>query len=440
MIGGERGSSGDSASVDAWSLVPGEPLLRELSIQMTSPYRIWRKCRDGGLRVDQLQLKDFFGVVVIAPSVPACYQALGAIHSRYRSCGEMRDYISTPKPNRYQSLHTTVIGPSTQQVALAIRTPRMHTLAETGVVTLWQTAGLSKPWASANERHARWLSSLRGISETTTSADDYIELTQMELFPDQLFCLTPRGDTVALPRGGTPLDFAYAIHSRVGHTCSRAVVNGVPRSLYAPLRNGDLVEIVTDATAEPAAEWEVAVVSGKARAEIRRFLNAKRRGERAALGRTLLRESLGDAGLARAADAALLLAARALPQCASFRHVADLELAVADGRVPLKKLIAIVRRNEGRAGAARRQAATPTAASRRAATSRRAARQGRRRPPRAQRRRAALPRGWTRAPVPPPRRAARRAPPPACTSSSEPRDSKGSSPCATARRRPRRRG
>ena len=217
----------------------------------------------------------------------------------------MRDYISTPKPNHYQSLHTTVIGPQQQMVGLMIRTSEMHLLAELGVVSLWQ-GELEYPWRSAHEYHSGWISSLRGVAESAASPDDFMELTQMELFPDQVFCLTPKGDTIRLPKGGTPLDFAYAIHSKIGSKCTRALVNGKPQPIFYSLNNGDLVEIVTSPNQVPSDEWEEIVVTGRARAEIRRSLNARRRQASEMAGRRLVQRALSATQLTGTSEVELL--------------------------------------------------------------------------------------------------------------------------------------
>ena len=176
-------------------------------------------------------------------------------------------------------------------IGLMIRTGEMHLLAELGVVSLWQ-GELEYPWRSAHEYHSGWINSLRGVAEAANSPDEYMELTQMELFPDQVFCLTPKGKTIRLPKGGTPLDFAYAIHTDLGNTVVSAIVNGKPQPLHCRLNNGDLVEIVTSPSQHPAPRWEDIVVTGKARAEIRRVLN--QRGRQAAVinGRRMLSRAM----------------------------------------------------------------------------------------------------------------------------------------------------
>ena len=287
-----------------------------------APYRVWLRRRQ--LTHWSPNLRDFFHFVLVLDSKPECYRALGVVsrrrrprpplapapvppppdpaaqlllrlqvHETWRALGNFKDYISTPKPNAYQSLHTTVLGPKAQQIDVFLRTRQMDEVAQEGVVAYWRAQEHSGGAQLADgEIDGRWLDVLRGISSAADSADDFIEAARMELFPDQVFCFTPRGDLIQLPRGSTPLDFAYAVHTSIGTRCRYARVNGRLQSIHAELRTGDLVEIVCEPGAEPAAEWEEKVVSGKARAEIRRFHNAKRRRELLGRGRLLLGRAL----------------------------------------------------------------------------------------------------------------------------------------------------
>ena len=362
---GDRMADAPPMSDNPWSVgSSGTSLLKELHVRERSAYRIWRECLNSGLTVKQLLLKDFFSLVLIAPSTPACYHILGAVHSRCRASGEMRDYISTPRPNHYQSLHTTLIGPQKQMIDVMIRTSDMHLLAELGVVSLWQ-GELEYPWRSAHEYHSGWISSLRGVAESAASPDDFMELTQMELFPDQVFCLTPKGTTIGLPKGGTPLDFAYAIHSKLGNTCKRAIVNGKPQPLHTKLRNGDLVEITTSASSHPLPTWEDIVVTGRARAEIRRTLNLRRRRAAELNGRRELSRALRFFGLSNATETEVLAAARALPSTSAsmLANITEVYTNVAAGKIPPQRLVAVLRQAATDAeGAAADDALEPSAA------------------------------------------------------------------------------
>jgi len=249
-----------------------------------TPYSIWRKMQRKNVAFEQLS--DIMAFRILVDSVEHCYQALGIIHSRYHVVpGRFKDYISTPKPNKYQSLHTGIIGPEKQRVEIQIRTETMHEVAELGVAAHWayktgeqRTDGLQY----------RWLRELLDIVEHAQKPEEFLENTKLELFQDQVFCFSPKGDLVALPRGATPVDFAYAVHSGVGDTCVGAKVNGRMVPLRTVLRNGDQVDIVTQKGGTPSPAWERFVVSGKARSSIRRFIRTQQRTEFVLLGKSML--------------------------------------------------------------------------------------------------------------------------------------------------------
>ncbi len=227
-----------------------------------------------------LPLSECLRLAVELDSASACYEALGLIHQRWRSLGGFKDYISTPKPNHYQSIHTTVLGPRGSIIQLHLRTSEMHAVAEGGIVAYWrQQERLAKPTLSLKGERYDWLRALRTISASTDDGNEFIEAAQMDLSSDQIFCFTPSGELVPLPRGASVLDFAYAIHTSIGNHCESARVNGRPQPIHSTLRNADRVEITTGAGVEPALEWIDLVSSGRARAEIRRYHNAKRRRE-----------------------------------------------------------------------------------------------------------------------------------------------------------------
>jgi GTP pyrophosphokinase len=248
-----------------------------------TPYSIWRKMQRKNVSFEQLS--DIMAFRVVVGNAGQCYQALGIIHSRYPVVpGRFKDYVSTPKPNGYRSIHTSVIGPERQRIEVQIRTADMHEVAELGVAAHWaykQTSGRTEG------RQFRWLRELLDILEHARP-DEFLEHTKLELFTDQVFCFTPKGDLLALPRGSTPVDFAYAVHSQVGDTCVGAKVNGRMMPLRTQLQNGDQVEIVTSKAQTPSPEWERFVVTGKARARIRRFVRTQQRTQYVSLGRALL--------------------------------------------------------------------------------------------------------------------------------------------------------
>jgi GTP diphosphokinase / guanosine-3',5'-bis(diphosphate) 3'-diphosphatase len=249
-----------------------------------SPYSIWRKMQRKNIAFEQLS--DIMAFRVVVDSIGECYQALGIIHSTWPVVpGRFKDYISTPKPNHYQSLHTGIIGPERQRIEIQIRTQDMHEVAELGVAAHWAY----KSEAERSEaRQYRWLRELVDIVEQAQRPEEFLEHTKLELFQDQVFCFSPKGDLIALPRGATPVDFAYAVHSTIGDSCVGSKVNGRMVPLRTQLHNGDQVEILTQKGSLPSPQWERFVVSGKARARLRKFVRAQQRTEYVALGRTLM--------------------------------------------------------------------------------------------------------------------------------------------------------
>src|ERR1700723_659465 len=197
------------------------------------------------------------------------------MHSRYHVVpGRFKDYISTPKPNQYQSLHTGIIGPERQRVEIQIRTHGMHEVAELGVAAHW---GYKQDAPQTDGLQYRWLRELLEIVEHAQKPEEFLEHTKLELFQGQVFCFTPKGDLIALPRGATPVDFAYAVHSQVGDHCVGAKVNGRIVPLNSKLGNGDQVDIIQSKSQTPSPAWERFVVTGKARARIRRCVRNQQR-------------------------------------------------------------------------------------------------------------------------------------------------------------------
>src|SRR6202041_2310167 len=211
------------------------------------------------------------------------------MHSRYHVVpGRFKDYISTPKPNQYQSLHTGIIGPERQRIEIQIRTSNMHEIAELGVAAHW---AYKEDAPKTDGLQYRWLRELLDIVEHAQKPEEFLEHTKLELFQDQVFCFTPKGDLIALPRGATPVDFAYAVHSQIGDTCVGAKINGRLVPLRTILGNGDQVEIVTSRAQTPSPTWERFVVTGKARARIRRFIRTQQRQQYLDLGRAILHKA-----------------------------------------------------------------------------------------------------------------------------------------------------
>jgi guanosine-3',5'-bis(diphosphate) 3'-pyrophosphohydrolase len=263
------------------------------------PYSVFRKMQSKSLSFEQLS--DVYGFRIIVDDIPACYRGLGIVHTRWRVVpGRFKDYISTPKQNDYRSLHTTIVGPSSQRIELQIRTKRMHEIAEFGIAahTLYKD-GASNVDGDILSRESNAYSWLRHTIEALAEGDspeEFLEHTKLELFQDQVFCFTPKGKLIALPRGATPIDFAYAVHTNIGDTTVGAKINGRIMPLVTRLANGDEVEIIRSGVQVPPAAWEEIVVTGKARAAIRRATRMAIRKQYAGLGHRILERTFDRAG------------------------------------------------------------------------------------------------------------------------------------------------
>ena len=272
----------------------------EVSGREKRAYSIWRKMERKHLSLNQLS--DIFGFRVVVETVEECYQALGLVHRHWRAIpGRFKDYISTPKQNDYRSLHTTIIGPHHMRVEMQIRTKLMHEIAERGVAahSLYKEAatvqlaedGVNEGMAESNAY--RWLRHLMEVLQEGDSPKEFLEHTRLELFQDQVFCFTPKGQLIALPRGSTPIDFAYAVHTSVGDSCVGCKINGRHATLVTRLNNGDEVQIIRSEAQSPPAAWEAIVVSGKAKAAIRRASRAAMRKQFAGIGLEMVSKLLG---------------------------------------------------------------------------------------------------------------------------------------------------
>ncbi len=265
-------------------------------------YSIWRKMQIKEVSFEQLSDIMAFRVMVDKPE--DCYRVLGIIHTSYPTVpGRFKDYISTPKRNGYKSLHTSIIGPQRHRIEIQIRTHQMHEVAELGVAAHWRYKSTDlfdkdTNTKSVEGRQYSWLRELVDILEHAQSPQEFLEHTKLEMFHDQVFCFTPKGDLIALPRGASPVDFAYAVHTEVGNTCVGAKVNGRIVPLRTPLQNGDQVQVVTSTAQKPSPEWEGFVVTGKARAHIRRRVRDDAHAEYLKLGHELLEKTFSKEGLA----------------------------------------------------------------------------------------------------------------------------------------------
>ncbi len=258
----------------------------KVSGRLKTPHSIWRKMQRKDVTFEQLS--DIMAFRVVVKDIKDCYAALGVLHGSYPVVpGRFKDYISTQKPNGYSSLHTCIIGPERQRIEVQIRTTEMHEIAEYGVAAHW----VYKQGHKQEGRQYRWLRELLDILEHASNPEEFLEHTKLEMFQDQVFCFSPKGDLIALPNGSTPVDFAYAVHSEVGNGCVGAKVNGRMVQLRSVLKNGDQVEIITSKAQTPSPDWEKFVVSGKAKACIRRFVRLKEKDQYGELGLQLLQKA-----------------------------------------------------------------------------------------------------------------------------------------------------
>jgi len=264
-------------------------------------YSIYNKMRSK--HVSFSQVLDVYAFRVTVSSIDECYRALGILHSLYKPMpGKFKDYIAIPKLNGYQSLHTTLLGPSGVPVEFQIRTTDMHAVAEAGVAAHWAYKDGSPDMSEVQNRAHQWLQSLIDIQDSSGDSQEFLEHVKIDLFPDAVYVFTPKGQIRALPRGATALDFAYSIHSDLGNTCVAVKINGLQLPLRSELKNGDIIEVVTSANSQPNPGWLAFVRTGKARASIRHSLKTKHYSESLQLGERLLANSLRQQGV----DAGLL--------------------------------------------------------------------------------------------------------------------------------------
>ena len=240
----------------------------EITGREKTPFSIWRKMQSK--RISLEQLTDIVGFRVILKNINDCYVTLGIFHNKYSMIpGKFKDYISTPKINQYKSIHTSVIGPLKKRIEIQIRTESMHEFAERGIASHWKYKS-SEKFSELSWKEYDWLKDLVEIMETGGSPEHYFEFTKLQMFQDNVFCFTPKGAVIKLPRGGTPVDFAYAVHTKVGDTAIACEINGNPSALQTALRNGDMVKIITSKKVSPSLHWLSSSKTGKARASIRK--------------------------------------------------------------------------------------------------------------------------------------------------------------------------
>jgi GTP pyrophosphokinase len=259
-------------------------------------FGIYKKMRSKHLSFSQVL--DVYGFRVVVDTVPNCYVALGTLHALYKPMpGKFKDYIAIRKINGYQSLHTTLIGPYGTPVEFQIRTQEMHRTAESGVAAHWLYKTGDQNMSDLQQRTHAWLQSLLDIQQQTGDSAEFLEHVKVDLFPDSVYVFTPKSKIIALPRGATPLDFAYSIHTGIGDHTVSVKINHEPAALRTELRNGDIVEIETDQNSRPSPTWLSFVRTGKARSAIRHYLRTVNLNESVELGQELLAQALGQLGI-----------------------------------------------------------------------------------------------------------------------------------------------
>jgi RelA/SpoT family (p)ppGpp synthetase len=234
-----------------------------------TPFSIWRKIQKK--RTSLEQITDIIGFRIILDNIEDCYKALGIFHSKWNCIpGKFKDYISSPKINKYQSLHTAIIGPNKRPIEIQLRTKQMHEFAERGIASHWKYKS-SEKFNSLTWKEYDWLADLVEIIDKNENPDDSYEYTKLQMFQENAFCFTPKGSIIKLPKNATPIDFAYAVHTQIGDAAVGCEINGNESALQSILRNGDVVKIITSKKASPSLHWLTSTKTGKARAAIRRY-------------------------------------------------------------------------------------------------------------------------------------------------------------------------
>jgi guanosine-3',5'-bis(diphosphate) 3'-pyrophosphohydrolase len=234
-----------------------------------TPFSIWRKIQKK--RTSLEQITDIIGFRIILENIEDCYKALGVFHSKWNCIpGKFKDYISSPKINKYQSLHTAIIGPNKRPIEIQLRTKQMHEFAERGIASHWKYKS-SEKFNSLTWKEYDWLADLVEIIDKNENPDDSYEYTKLQMFQENAFCFTPKGSIIKLPKNATPIDFAYAVHTQIGDAAIGCEINGKDSALQSVLRNGDVVKIITSKKASPSLHWLTSTKTGKARAAIRRY-------------------------------------------------------------------------------------------------------------------------------------------------------------------------
>ncbi len=273
FIKNNRENNFKSISVELIDLLKSNDVKAKITGREKTPFSIWRKIQKKKISLEQLT--DIVGFRVIVNNIDDCYKALGVFHSKYSAIpGKFKDYISTPKINDYKSIHTSLIGPKKHRIEIQIRTHEMHEFAERGIASHWKYKS-SEKFSDLSWREYDWLRDLVEIIERGNSPEHYYEFTKLQMFQDNVFCFTPKGAVIKLPKNGTAIDFAYAVHTKIGDTAIACQVNGTNLPLHTILKNGDMVKINTSKKISPSLHWLSSAKTGKARAAIRRYWQDK---------------------------------------------------------------------------------------------------------------------------------------------------------------------
>ena len=259
----------NTLSEDFSNLLKENKLIAKIYGREKTPFSIWRKIQQK--RISLEQITDIIGFRIILDDVPSCYRALGIFHSKWNCIpGRFKDYISSPKINKYESLHTAIIGPNKRPIEIQLRTMQMHEFAQRGIASHWKYKS-SEKFNSLTWKEYDWLADLVEIIDRNENPEDFYEFTKLQMFQENVFCFTPKGSVIKLPKNATPIDFAYAVHTQVGDTAIGCEINGKESPLQSTLTNGDVIKIITSKKVSPSLHWLTSTKTGKARAAIRRY-------------------------------------------------------------------------------------------------------------------------------------------------------------------------
>jgi guanosine-3',5'-bis(diphosphate) 3'-pyrophosphohydrolase len=355
---GHRRDIVDRVQRDVEKAFAAQKIKIQISGREKTIYSIYRKMREK--HAGFAQVSDIFGFRIVVPTLPECYLALGVLHQLYKPVpGRFKDYIAIPKANGYQSLHTTLVSPLGTAVEFQIRTEAMHAVAEKGVAAHWlyksgDKGGKNGKGIDPQHLGAIWLQSLIDIQDETRDAAEFLEHVKIDLYPDAVYVFTPKSKILALPRGATAVDFAYAIHSDVGDHLVAAKVNGDPVALRTELRSGDVVEVITAPGARPNPAWLSMVRTGRARSKIRHYLKNMEQEESRAMGEKMLAQALRAEGLqlpsSEPDDAVATALWQQLTRWSGNRHRGELLIDIGLGRkiaIIVAKRLAQLMRDRG---------------------------------------------------------------------------------------------